>query len=217
MFTSQQRKQYQPSLGRRCSGFNDTDASNSTKPYVRCGYFYGVPYPSQVSDGQSYRYDLNSNWTQQLYTCASTMKASIQTVTFSSNTTNASTDLSALNVLNVQPKSYNDTPPIWAVEKVDGYAIQDISLFWGLVNDSLVNSSALETQQTAELYLPATNQQVTLGHIYDSFAAGTAFAATWNSIYDNAASVRGVAIDFIPRYFSSCSKHIVIFLHSFEL
>ncbi|KAI4194056.1 MAG: hypothetical protein LQ350_008002 [Teloschistes chrysophthalmus] len=189
------------SYGRRCSGFNDTDPSNSSKPYVRCGYFYGVPYPSRITDGQSYRYDLASNWTQQLYTCASSMKASVQTVTFGSNTTNTSLDLSDLRVLAVRPKQYSESAlPTWAIEKADGYRIRDINLMWGLANESQVDEDAFEIRRTAELYLPASTHDITFGHIYDSFAAGMAPGAAWNSVYELAAAIRGIAIDFIPSF-----------------
>ena len=38
--------------------YDDSNPSSSSKPYVRCGYFYGVPYPSQAPQGQTYRHDL---------------------------------------------------------------------------------------------------------------------------------------------------------------
>ncbi|KAL8693631.1 MAG: hypothetical protein Q9218_001589 [Villophora microphyllina] len=154
-----------------------------------------------IHQSHTYRYDLSSNWTQQLYTCASAMKALIQSVTFGSSSTNTSADLSVLHVLDVNSKNYSaDSMPTWVIEKADGYQIQDISLLWGLANESQVDKNAFETRQAAELYLPAANHGITFGHIYDSFAAGTAPAAAWNSVYVFAASVRGAAMDFIPRY-----------------
>lgn len=159
-----------------------------------------MPYPSQILDGQTYRYDLNSNWTQQLFTCASAIKASVKTVTFSSNATSDSTNLSALRVLDVQPRNYSQgNLPVWAIEKADDYGIEDITLLWGLVNESQVSNLNFETRRTAELYLSAATHQVTFGQIYDSFAAGIAFAASWNSVNAYAAAIRGVAIDYIPR------------------
>lgn len=108
-----------------------------------------------------------------------------------------------LSVVDVQPKNYSSTAlPLWGVEKAEGYTIEDINLFWGLIDESQIDSSSMETRRAAELYLPAATQQVTCGHLSDSFAAGIAFAASWNSVYDYAAAVRGVAIDFIPRYVS---------------
>jgi hypothetical protein len=138
------------------------------------------------------------------------MKASVKTITFSSNGTNSTTSLSNLRVLSVQPKNYTQaTLPSWGIEKADGYSVEEIDLFWGLVNESQVDSSKFEIRRAAELYLPAANHKVTFGHIYDSFAAGQAFAASWNSVYKYAAAVSGAAINFIPRYFSAPTTVIV--------
>ena len=83
---------------------------------MRCGYLYGVPRPLNEAQGQSWRYDLGSNWAQQLYTCASAIKASVKTVTFASNGTES---LEALSVVDVNPKNYNDEKlPLWGIEKV---------------------------------------------------------------------------------------------------
>jgi hypothetical protein len=149
------------------------------------------------AQGQSRRYDLGSKWTQQLYTCASAIKASVQTVTFASNGTES---LAALSIVDVRPKNYdNKHPPLWGIEKVKGYNITDISLFWGLIDESFANSSDLEVRRTADIYLPANTRGVTFGHIYDSFAAGLAPAAAWESVYELSAAVSGLAIAFIPR------------------
>ena len=125
------------------------------------------------------------------------MKASVRTTTFRANATNSTALLNDLHVVNVQPKSCDNTDlPRWGVEKANGYRIEDINLFGGLVNSE---SSNIEIQRAAEMYLPAATFQTTFGHLGDSFAAGTAFAASWNSVYEYAAAVSGVAIDFIPR------------------
>ena len=154
-----------------------------------------------LDEGQTYQYDLNSNWSQPLYTCASSMKASVRTVTFSSNATNSSADLGALSVVKVEPKAYSqDELPTWAIERADGYTVGNVELFWGLANASLINETAFHKIQAAEIYLPHATHGITNGHLYDSFAAGMAFSAAWNDVYQNSAAVRGVAIDFIPRY-----------------
>ena len=129
------------------------------------------------------------------------MKASVRTVSFSSNATNGTATLNDLSVLDVQPKDYSATGlPCWAVERAEGYNIEDINVFWGLVEDSQINDSRMEIRRAAELYLPAATHQVTFGSIYDSFAAGIAFAASWNAVYDYAAAIKGVAEDYTPRY-----------------
>jgi hypothetical protein len=171
-----------------------------------------MPYPTDLSQDQGYRYDLGSNWTQKLYTCASSVKASIKTVTFTTNGTEA---LDGLVVQDVQDKDYqNETLPLWGIEKADEYTykIEDINLFWGLVNETYVNSSRVQIQSATEIYLPTANHDVTFGHIPDSFAAGTAFTAAWNSAYMYSAAISGTAIDFIPRHVLSsllpCTKMV---------
>lgn len=156
-----------------------------------------MPYPADFSDNQSYRSDLGSPWAQQVYVCASSVKASIKSITFSTNGTES---LSGLAVNNVQDKDYeNATLPLWGIEKAQGYTIEDIFLFWGIVNETYVNLSKIETRRVAEIYLPAAHHSLTYGHLFDTFAAGESFTAAWNSVYTYAAAISGVAIDFIPR------------------
>lgn len=122
-------------------------------------------------------------------------------VTFATNNTNGTSSLNDLSIVDVQSKNYtNSSLPLWGIEIAGGnYTIADINLFWGVVDDSLINISVIQTSRAAEIYLPATTHSITYGQIYDSFASGIAFSAAWNSVYENAAAVRGTAIDFIPR------------------
>ena len=103
--------------------------------------------------------------------------------------------------MDVQSKNYtNSSLPLWGIEIANGnYTIEDINLLWGLVDDSLINVSVIQTSRAAEIYLPATTHSVTFGHVYDSFASGIAFSAAWNSVYEYAAAIRGIGVDFIPR------------------
>ncbi|WPH02257.1 Hypothetical protein R9X50_00511300 [Acrodontium crateriforme] len=179
----------------RCAGYDDLDPSTPEKAFVRCGYLYSVP---EAVDNPTRQLNLNSEWSQQLYTCASSVKASIKVVSFRSNGTEA---LGAITVLNVESKKYDGTSlPRWAVEKAWGYSISDINLFWGLTNANFDNSSTLQVTESEELYLPAMNHYDVFGNLRDDFAAGTAFGAVWNSVYQSAAAVRGTALAFVPSY-----------------
>ena len=122
-------------------------------------------------------------------------------VTLATNNTNGTSSLNDLSIVDVQSKNYtNSSLPLWGIEIADGnYTIEDINLFWGLVDDSKINVSVIQTSRAAEIYLPATTHSITFGGIFDSFASGIAFSAAWNSVYGYAAAVRGTAIDFIPR------------------
>ena len=184
--------------GVRCSGYSDDDNSTSSKAYSKCGYLYGSPQPSQP--GQSYRYDLGSDWDQTLYTCASAVKASVMEVTFEINGTES---LAALQVVDIQPKQYtNSTMPLWGVEKVDGneFMIEDIYLAWGLISEAYADHPNLTTYRQPSIYLPAAKRGTALNHLYDSFAAGSAFTAAWESVYTQAAALTGLGIGYIPSY-----------------
>ena len=141
-------------------------------------------------------------------------------VTFATNNTNGTSSLIDLSIVDVRSKNYtNSSLPLWGIEIADGnYTIEDINLFWGLVDDTSINVSVIQTSRAAEIYLPATTRSVTFGHIYDSFASGIAFTAAWNSVYEYAAAVRGTAIDFIPRCASNHLRQqstlLILFIHT---
>ncbi|KIY03184.1 uncharacterized protein Z520_01651 [Fonsecaea multimorphosa CBS 102226] len=187
--------------GTRCSGYYDDDPSVDGKAFMQCGYLYSIPQPENVDQGQSWRPDPGSPWQQNLYTCASSVAATVKQVTFS---TNGSTSLEALQVIDVQEKAYNSSDlPLWGVEKVDPstYKIWDVYKFWGLIDESLADHPDVVAQRAAKIYLPAAVRGTTLGiHMYDSFAAGGVFTAAWNSIYSYAAALSDVNENAIPNY-----------------
>ncbi|OQV00956.1 hypothetical protein CLAIMM_06385 [Cladophialophora immunda] len=190
--------------GTRCSGYYDDDPSVAGKAFMQCGYLYSIPQPEHVNAGQSWRPDPGSPWQQSLYTCASSVAATVKQVTFR---TNGSTTFEALQVLDVQDKNYTDPAagplPLWGVEKVDSetYKIWDVYKFWGLVDESLQDHPDVDAHRAAKIYLPAAVRGTTLGnHMYDSFAAGGVFTAAWNSIYSYAAALSDVNEDSIPNY-----------------
>ena len=137
-------------------------------------------------------------------------------MTLATNNTNGTSSLIDLSIVDVQSKNYtNSSLPLWGIEIADGnYTIEDINLFWGLVDDTLINVSVIQTSRAAEIYLPATTHSTTFGQIYDSFTSGIAFSAAWNSVYEHAAAVKGVAIDFIPRYTSLNLRQVSTFANT---
>lgn len=94
--------------------------------------------------------------------------------------------------------------PYWAVEKANSsrYMIEDIPLFWGLVDQSYIDSKDLEITQAESIYLPAATHGEKFDRIYDSFAAGSAFTSAWESLYEDAAAVRGSLEELVPSYTS---------------
>lgn len=185
--------------GIRCTGYEDQNPSSSNKPFMRCGYLYSVP--NRLDDAlQQRREDPGSNWTQSLYTCASSTKASVKTVSFMSNGTVA---LDAIKVIGMRTVSMSGNRPIrWGIESALGYNISDIALAWGLVSDEAQDSDSLQISDTPELYLPTASRSPSFNGLPDSFAAGNAFNAAWNSVYDTAAIIQGVSFGSVPMYVS---------------
>jgi len=70
-----------------------------------------------------------------MYTCASAVKATIKTVSFSYNGTQNS--LKSLAAIDIKPKIYKDenSLPIWGVEDTgNAWNTEGINLIWGLVS-----------------------------------------------------------------------------------
>lgn len=162
----------------------------------RCGYLYGSPRPARP--GQSWRFDLGSRWEQPLYTCASSVRASVKEVEFSTDGTNS---LTSLQVVNVKDKTYPNSAsePLWGVEKVGGFIVGGISLFWGIVDDSQVDNPQVETRRGRSLFLPAVGAANVLSTLMDGFAPGIAYGAAWNTVYASAGIYPGLGTYTTPR------------------
>jgi hypothetical protein len=95
-----------------------------------------------------------SKWTQDIYTCATGIEASVKEVTFSFN---GSSSLDNLGLI-VEDKIYgNDSSmPLWAVEN-PGVQVAYINPLWGLVSDEYENNTSLFTKRAKSLWLPAVN------------------------------------------------------------
>lgn len=80
--------------------------------------------------------DLGSRWELPVFTCASSISASIRTITFRYN----GTDLSALQVVHDQPKEYANPSdrPLWAVENMEWpkYNIGNDQPLWGVIGQA---------------------------------------------------------------------------------
>jgi hypothetical protein len=87
-----------------------------------------------------------------MYSCMSTVKASIKTVTFRFNNTD---DLSGLSVISVQEKEYKDdaSKPLWAVEQSD-MPLREGNPLWGLVTEESAKQLNVSTLRKESLYLP---------------------------------------------------------------
>ncbi|EKM76725.1 hypothetical protein AGABI1DRAFT_108582 [Agaricus bisporus var. burnettii JB137-S8] len=155
-----------------CRGFENADTANITNVHVHCGSFLGPPV--RTDGGDSRMFDRGSKWAQAIHACSSTTRVSVQTVTFSSN---SSTDMQGLQI-NRDKSGLN---VLWATEKAD-LNIRDVDLFWGRVDDRYENHSSLWTTRSNRLYLPAG-----LSSSFPALAAGMPAAAhtqAWGRVYD---------------------------------
>jgi hypothetical protein len=154
-----------------CRGFGGGDSANITNVHVDCGIFLGPPLRSDGGDPRIF--DRGSKWTQGIHACSSATRVSVQTVTFSSN---SSTGIQSLQI----GRDRNGLNALWATEKTD-LKISDIDLFWGRVNDQYENDSSLWTTRSNRFYLPAGSASM-----FPAFGPGNpepAHAEAWGVIY----------------------------------
>ncbi|CAM0142261.1 hypothetical protein VKS41_002256 [Umbelopsis sp. WA50703] len=132
-----------------CEGYGGQDDANITNTAVQCSIFMGAP--SRTDHGDSNLWEANSAWQQPVFACASTLRAKLQTLTVSFNsTTNATASLPTLSL----ERQDTNTSILWAVEH-PGMNISQIDAYWGPVADEYENSSSLNTLRSDTFYLPA--------------------------------------------------------------
>jgi len=136
-----------------------------------------------TGNDNGFRTDPGSNWTHRIFSCVSTVKASVKTVNLE---VNGAASLSNLIIKKIEDKTYNDLEPlpIWAVEG-SGREMWERSPFWGLVNNAKSGSPGLQTLQRQHLYLPA-GASSTISNLFepnDSVAALDAPFQTLMTIY----------------------------------
>ncbi|KIW89181.1 uncharacterized protein Z519_10033 [Cladophialophora bantiana CBS 173.52] len=138
------------SAGLLCQGAGGQDIANITNFAAACGLLYGAPRRRDGSE--SVVFEPGSNWTVPLYSCISTTKALIKTVSFRFN---GSDDLSGLKVTNISDKVYvnESSKPLWGVEKTD-QVISDVHILWGLLSGPDQGNVSVTTLRKEFLYLP---------------------------------------------------------------
>ncbi|KAH6666926.1 hypothetical protein B0J14DRAFT_192364 [Halenospora varia] len=141
------------SIGVLCSGAGNADFANITNILVSCGLIHGVPQRQDA--GSSMVFDSGSKWSQPLYSCASAVKATVKTVSFTYNGTTDS--LKNLNITHIQNKVYKDeaSKPLWGVEDTgNAYRIGQLPLIWGLISPKYENHPNVSSVRQESLYLP---------------------------------------------------------------
>jgi len=164
-----------------CEGFGGTDTANVTNVSVHCALLLGPPVRTDGGDPQIQA--TNSTWSQAMYVCAGTTRASIQTVTFSFNGT------ASIGGLQISRQPSNASI-LWAVEKSD-IDITDVDLYWGRINESYQDDPTLWTVPGNSFYIPAGSSDVwsvaSAGqpNTIPGFAWASAFnsLSMWSSVY----------------------------------
>ncbi|KAF5357143.1 hypothetical protein D9756_006457 [Leucocoprinus leucothites] len=160
----------------RCQTVSSQDIANITNVHIACGAFLGPPLRTDGGDAKVL--DEGSRWRQQIHVCASTTRASIQTVTFSSN------DTSNLDHLLVT-RQPTEQSVLWAVEKTN-MTISQVEVLWGRVDNRFEGDPSLSTLRRGSLFLPAAySLDDTIGGAW--YPVGTnpaaAHANAWTGVY----------------------------------
>lgn len=121
-------------------------------------------------------FNSGGNWSQPLYSCASAVKATIKTVSFSWNGTDAV--LQNLVISDIQDKIYqeNDDMPLWGVENTgDNFALGEINLIWGLISPTYADHENVSSVRQSSLYLPGF-PSISIGTIFPDNLPGAEFS-----------------------------------------
>lgn len=138
-----------------CSGAGGGDLANLTNIHVECGLLFGAA--RRIDGSKSLVMEPLTWWTQSVYSCATTAKATIKQTKFRYNiTASTGNTLRALSVVDVQDIEYadNSSMPLWGVESPRNYTLSNLNQLWGLISPDLENSVNLSTIRAPHLYLP---------------------------------------------------------------
>ncbi|KAK3896536.1 hypothetical protein C8A05DRAFT_20502, partial [Staphylotrichum tortipilum] len=178
-----------------CTGAGGADSANISNIYVSCGLLRGPPRP--VDAPSPLIFSSGSKWASSLYSCASAVKATIKTVTFTlDGNGNGSPNLSSLAVTSITPKTYPSpsSAPLWGVED-SGLQLFQIKPVWGLLSSGYSHMPNVSTVQKPELYL------VGMGHYEFSLYFGRPGVATVDNM--PAADFPFMGLDTVYYHLSS--------------
>jgi hypothetical protein len=173
-----------------CSGTISANPVNITNIYVGCGLLRGAP--RRTDGGPLLQFESGSKWSSPLHACASSLRATIKTVRFQSN----STGLVPLQVLSITPKTYaadeEADAPLWGLEDW-GLRLNDFSPIWGLVSPEYATRKNVTTVRKPDFHLIGTpDNDLTLGGGLPDNLAGASFAQlAMNTVYRIVGDVGG--------------------------
>ncbi|KAK4461311.1 hypothetical protein QBC42DRAFT_330110 [Cladorrhinum samala] len=163
-----------------CAGTTYRDRANISNIYVACGLLRGAP--ERVDGGDPMLFEKGSKWSSPLYTCASSLRATIKTVHFSVN----GTGIAGLNVLRVAPKTYaadGSDAPLWGLEDW-GLRLDQFSPIWGLVSPEMAKKPNVTSVRKPHFNLIGTSIEAGLPSLLNledtqsDNLAGASFAQT---------------------------------------
>ncbi|KFX91614.1 hypothetical protein O988_07668 [Pseudogymnoascus sp. VKM F-3808] len=138
-----------------CAGTLSSSPPNINGSIVGCSLLYGAA--KRTDGGSSLVFDPRSSWSTPIYSCATTVKATVRTVSFQYN----GTTLSSLSVNETRPKSYPEPVdlPLWGVEDLKApMTMEGTSPMWGILgqaNSTLPSTRYnISTLAKESLYLP---------------------------------------------------------------
>lgn len=182
------------SMGTLCSGAGGGDLANLTNIHVQCGLIFGAA--RRIDGDKSLVLEPLTWWTQSVYSCATTAKASIKQTRFRYNATGAGSDnLGALTVVDVTDKVYTDNAsmPLWGVESPRNMTLGEVSQLWGLVSADLENSANVSTIRAPHLYLPGYGGYLSmLTPEASNIPAATGFSNVLSGIWQTPLGVDGL-------------------------
>ena len=153
-----------------------------------------------------------SKWASSLYSCASAVKATIKTVTFTldgnsngdgngNGGSSNSPGVNRLAVTSITPKTYSSpsSAPLWGIED-SGMKLFQIKPLWGLLSSGYAHAPNVSAVQKPELYLVAN------ADTSDSFAPY--FGAQGMSTPDNlpAATFPFIGLNTVYRHLNSLAS-----------
>jgi hypothetical protein len=175
--------------GEFCGGTLDTSPTLLNSTYVACNLVRGVP--RRTDGGSSILFEDRSTWSSPLYACASSVRATIKTVTFFHNGT--ADNLDNLQIEEIKDKEYNDKDdmPLWGVEDWS-FELGEWKPIWGLVHDKFEGFQNVSTVRQPWFYMLGTSNGLYGPNFYpmqtlENLPAGIAPLAAMNTIMETSA------------------------------
>lgn len=168
-----------------CAGAGADDEATMKNIYVGCSLMRGAPV--RTDDGPPSLMERDSKWSSPLHSCATSLRATIKTVTFNYNSTN-SQGLEGLSVTAIKDKEYpNESDmPLWGFEE-SGRTIRGIQATWGLVSEEYESRENVSTLRAPHYHLPGYYSSIggTLdGGESDNYPASSFPSRAMNAVFE---------------------------------